>query len=64
MNFNTLVKTTLLTSFLFSTVCQADSASGMATGKRQHKPITITKPVDKAMPILASNAFNIYVFNA
>jgi hypothetical protein len=27
-----------------------DSASGMATGKRQHKPFTVTKPVDKASP--------------
>ncbi|MBI3073085.1 MAG: type VI secretion system tube protein Hcp [Deltaproteobacteria bacterium] len=29
-----------------------DSASGRPTGKRMHKPITITKSVDKAMPIL------------
>ncbi len=31
-----------------------DAASGMATGKRQHKPITITKRIDKATPKLAS----------
>lgn len=30
-----------------------DAASGMATGKRQHKPVTITKPIDKASPVLA-----------
>jgi type VI secretion system secreted protein Hcp len=30
-----------------------DAASGMATGKRQHKPLTITKPIDKATPMLA-----------
>lgn len=30
-----------------------DAASGMATGKRQHKPITITKRVDQATPALA-----------
>lgn len=31
-----------------------DAASGLPTGKRQHKPITVTKPVDRATPILAS----------
>jgi len=30
-----------------------DMATGMATGKRMHKPITITKEVDKASPMLA-----------
>ena len=30
-----------------------DAASGLPTGKRQHKPITFTKPIDKASPILA-----------
>lgn len=29
-----------------------DAASGLATGKRQHKPVTVTKPVDKATPLL------------
>lgn len=32
-----------------------EKGSGMATGKRQHKPITITKPVDKATPLLAKS---------
>jgi hypothetical protein len=27
-----------------------DAASGMASGKRQHKPVSVTKPVDKATP--------------
>ena len=31
----------------------AAAASGTPTGKRQHKPITITQPVDKATPKLA-----------
>ena len=31
----------------------AGAASGTPTGKRQHKPLTITKPVDKATPKLA-----------
>lgn len=30
-----------------------DAASGLPTGKRQHKPVSVTKPVDKASPILA-----------
>jgi type VI secretion system secreted protein Hcp len=29
-----------------------DSASGMAAGKRQHKPLTITKVLDKSSPLL------------
>lgn len=29
-----------------------DPASGMATGKRQHKPIVITKEIDRASPLL------------
>ena len=31
----------------------AEPASGQATGKRQHKPLAVTKPVDKATPMLA-----------
>lgn len=30
-----------------------DAASGLPTGKRQHKPLTIRKSVDKATPVLA-----------
>jgi len=30
----------------------ADTASGLPTGKRQHKPISVTKPIDKATPLL------------
>jgi type VI protein secretion system component Hcp len=30
-----------------------DAATGMATGKRMHKPITITKELDKSSPLLA-----------
>jgi type VI secretion system secreted protein Hcp len=31
-----------------------DSATGMASGKRMHSPITITKEIDKASPLLLS----------
>ncbi len=53
MNITTIVKTLTLASFLFSAICQADSSSGMATGKRQHKPVSIMKEIDKATPILS-----------
>ena len=29
-----------------------DAASGLPSGKRQHKPFTITKPIDKSSPLL------------
>lgn len=35
-----------------------DAASGAPTGKRQHKPMTITKPVDKASPLLMNAMVN------
>lgn len=56
MNIKTIVTTAMLASFLFSGLCQADSASGLATGKRQHKPVTVSKPIDKATPKLAERA--------
>lgn len=34
-------------------VAPRDAASGLPTGKRQHKPVTITKQVDKSSPLLA-----------
>ena len=33
-------------------VSPRDTASGMATGKRQHNPVTITKPVEPSTPLL------------
>ena len=35
-----------------------DSASGLPSGKRQHRPIRITKPVDKASPLLQTAMTN------
>lgn len=37
-----------------------DAASGMASGKRQHKPLTITKRIDKASPMLAKAVMDDY----
>ncbi|AQT68219.1 Secreted protein hcp [Anaerohalosphaera lusitana] len=36
-------------------VSPRDAASGLPTGKRQHKPFKITKTVDKASPLLANS---------
>lgn len=36
-----------------------DAASGQATGKRQHKPFTITKEIDKSSPLL----YNVLITN-
>lgn len=33
-----------------------EKGSGLATGKRQHEPISITKPIDKASPLLARSS--------
>jgi type VI secretion system secreted protein Hcp len=38
-------------------VSPRDPASGLATGKRQHKPLTITKEIDKATPLLMKAIF-------
>lgn len=40
-------------------VSPRDIASGLPTGKRQHKPLTITKYIDKATPLL----YNALVMN-
>jgi type VI secretion system secreted protein Hcp len=39
-------------SFSWGITTPRDAASGQATGKRQHKPLTITKPIDKSSPLL------------
>jgi type VI secretion system secreted protein Hcp len=39
-------------SFEHEIVSPRDAASGLPTGKRQHKPLSITKMMDKASPML------------
>jgi type VI secretion system secreted protein Hcp len=39
-------------------VSPRDTASGLPTGKRQHKPIVITKELDKASPLLYNALVN------
>ena len=45
--------------FSHEVISPRDAASGLPTGKRQHKPFVVTKPVDKATPI----TFNVLVNN-
>lgn len=42
-----------------SVVSPRDMATGLSTGKRQHKPITLTVEIDKATPLL----YNVLVNN-
>ena len=37
---------------LHEIISPRDAASGQATGKRQHKPIVITKEIDRSTPLL------------
>ena len=46
-----------VTAVLFQIDTPIDPASGAATGKRQHQPITITKPIDQATPKLYEALF-------
>ena len=45
-------------SYSHSIVSPRDAASGLPTGKRQHKPFTIVKEVDKATPLLMNAIIN------
>lgn len=38
--------------FSHEVVSPRDSATGLPTGKRQHRPLTIIKPIDKSSPLL------------
>lgn len=41
-------------AFSHQIIAPRDAASGLPTGKRQHKPMTIVKRIDKATPLLAN----------
>ena len=47
-----------VSAFTHEIVSPRDTASGMATGKRIHKPFVITKELDKSTPILYSALVN------
>lgn len=42
----------IVLGFEHEIVSPRDPASGQATGKRQHKPVRIVKPIDKSSPLL------------
>ncbi|MEN8116247.1 MAG: Hcp family type VI secretion system effector [Bacteroidota bacterium] len=42
----------MVIAFDHEVVSPRDAASGLPTGKRQHKPFTITKEIDTASPLL------------
>jgi type VI secretion system secreted protein Hcp len=42
----------MVIAYSHEVISPRDAASGLPTGKRQHKPIKITKEVDKASPLL------------
>ena len=41
-----------LSSVSYGVESAIDATTGLPSGKRQHKPITATKPIDKASPLL------------
>jgi type VI secretion system secreted protein Hcp len=47
-----------ITAYQHEIVSPRDPASGLPTGKRQHKPLVITKSIDKASPLLLRSLFN------
>ena len=42
----------MVIAFDHQVVSPRDAASGLPTGKRQHRPLTITKEIDEATPLL------------
>ena len=50
--------TILVTAVSHGVVSPRDAASGLPTGKRQHKPIVLTIPLDKAAPLLENLLVN------
>lgn len=48
----------MVIAFNHEVVAPRDPASGLPTGKRQHKPITVTKEIDKSSPLLMNLLVN------
>ena len=47
-----------IVAFEHRVLMPTDATSGLATGKRQHKPLRITKTIDKASPLLRNALIN------
>ncbi len=50
--------TIMVIGYNHEVVSPRDAASGLPTGKRQHKPLTITKEIDKSTPLLMNVLVN------
>ncbi len=50
--------TSVVVGLSHEVISPRDPASGLPTGKRQHKPLTITKYIDKATPLLYNALVN------
>lgn len=48
----------MVIAYSHEVVSPRDAASGLPTGKRQHKPLVITKEIDKATPLLFNALVN------
>jgi len=48
----------MVIAFHHEVVSPRDAASGLPTGKRQHKPLIITKEIDKSSPLLMNMLAN------
>jgi type VI secretion system secreted protein Hcp len=48
----------MVIAFDHQVVSPRDTASGLPTGKRQHQPLTITKEIDEATPLLMNALVN------
>lgn len=48
----------MVIAFDHQVVSPRDAASGLPTGKRQHRPLTITKEIDEATPLLLNAMVN------
>ena len=45
-------------SFGYNVSAPLDTATGLPTGKRQHRPVRVLKPIDKASPLLFNALVN------
>ncbi len=48
----------MIIGFNHEVVSPRDAASGLPTGKRQHKPFTVTKELDKSTPLIMNVLVN------
>jgi type VI secretion system secreted protein Hcp len=48
----------MIIAYSHEIVSPRDAASGLPTGKRQHKPLTVSKEIDKATPLLTNLLVN------